>query len=181
MTILKSILLKGPSMSFDQLMRDEITVIKPDGSRNGPHKASVQGTKIFTHSKTIDVTEGDTVERPIGPDRVETYAVLEAEFHRGLHAIPNSWCLIVRKDGSRRPTHRGITIGTAGNVQIGDHNVQHISTVLQSLVNEIESSAASHEQKQQAKSAMASFLSHPAVTAVLGGATQAIVKTLMGQ
>jgi len=176
-------LLKETKLPFDQLMNDSVVIRKQDGSTNGPHKCSVQGTDIYIMDATVDVDDGDNVERELPNGKIETYAVLEAEFTKGLHSIPDSWHLHVRKDGSLRPKGgrtTNIHIGNAQAIQIGDHNLQQVSSVLQSLVAAIDDSDAGPEEKKEAKSRLAEFLKHPAVTATLGATAGALVKSLTG-
>lgn len=97
--------------------------------------------------------------------------------------IPDSWRLHVRKDSSLKPMGgrtTNIHIANATAVQIGDYNVQHVSTVLQSLVNSIDQSPVSDEEKKEAKSRLIAFLKHPAVTATLGASAGALVKSILG-
>lgn len=132
---------------------------------------------------TVDVDDGDTVERELPKGKIETYAVLEAEFTKGLHSIPDSWHLHVRKDGSLRPKGgrtTNIHIENVQAIQIGDHNLQQVTSVLQSLVAAIDNSDAVPEEKKEAKSRLAEFLKHPAVTAALGATAGALVKSLTG-
>jgi hypothetical protein len=170
-------------MPFSQLMRDSVIVRKKDGATSGPHKCSVQGNKIYIMDASVDVEEGDSVERELPNGKIESYTVLEAEFTKGLHAIPDSWQLHVRKIGSLKPSGgrtTNIHIANANAIQIGDHNIQQISSVLQSLVHSIDASQTSPEQKQEAKSRLREFLEHPAVTATLGATAGAMTKSILG-
>ena len=131
----------------------------------------------------VDADEGDIVERELPNNKVETYSILEANFTKGLHSIPDSWILQVRKDASLRPSGgrtTNIHIANANAIQIGDYNVQQVSSVLQSLVTSIDDSEAPEEQKAEAKSKLIDFLKHPAVTATLGASAASLVKTILG-
>lgn len=170
-------------MPFHQLMNDTVMIRKQDGSSNGPYKCSVQGTDIYIMDASVDGDDGDSVERELPNGKTETFAVLEAEFTKGLHSIPDSWHLHVRKDGSLRPKGdrtTNIHIENAQAIQIGDYNLQQVSSVLQSLVTAIDDSDATTEQKQEAKSRLAEFLRHPAVTATIGASVGALIKSLTG-
>jgi len=171
-------------MSFSQLCNDSVMICKKDGSSNGPHKCSVQGTDIYIMHADVDVDDGDAVERELPNSKVETYLVLEAEFVKGLHSIPDSWHLHVRKEGSLRSKGgrtTNINIGSAHAIQIGDHNVQHLASALQSLVSAVEESDFEPAEKKEAKSRLSAFLKHPAVTAALGAGAGALIKSLTGQ
>ncbi len=168
---------------FDELLRDSVSIRKKDGTLSGPYQCKVQPDKIDIMEAVLDVEEGDSVERKLPNGKTETYAVLEAQFSKGLHMIPDSWILHVRKDTSLKALgvrHTTINIANANAIQIGDHNVQQISSVLQSLVMAIDQSDASHEAKKEAKSKLADFLRHPAVTSTLGAAAASVIRTVMG-
>lgn len=170
-------------MPFSELMRDVIKVRKKDGSAKGPYRCSVQANKIHVMGGDTDVEVGDCIERELPNRKVETYAVLEVEFHKGLHMIPDSWMLHVQKDASLRPMGgqtTNIHIANAQAVQIGNHNVQQLSSVLHSLVQAIDHSDANAQQKSEAKSKLAEFLTHPAVTATLGASAGAIIRSILG-
>ena len=170
-------------MSLSQLLNDEIIIRKRDGSTTGPYKCSVQGDEIFIMQADVDVADGDSAERTLPNGKVESFAVLEAAFIRGLNSIPDSWTLHVRKDGSTRPDgHKttNIHIANANAIQIGDHNRQQVSAVIQSLIHEIDRSDANLEQKKEAKSKLLEYLQHPAVTATLGATASALVKSILG-
>ena len=170
-------------MPFSSLMRDEVSIHKQDGSTNGPYRCSVQTDSITIMDNAVDVEEGDSVERQIPNGKVETYTVLDAEFVKGLETIPDSWQLHVRKNSSLKPTGgrtTNIHIENATSIQIGDYNVQHVSSVLQSLMHTIDSSNVPTEQKKEAKSRLVEFLKHPAVSAALGSGVSALIKSILG-
>ena len=170
-------------MVFDDFLNDEVMIRKADGTSSGPHACAVTGDEISIMDSSVDVDDGDIAERTLPNSKIETYDILEAQFVTGLHSIPDSWILHVRKSGSRRQPERGTTnihIENANAIQIGDHNLQQISSVLQSLVNAIDDSSANEQDKDEAKSRLAEFLKHPAVTATLGASAAALIKSLTG-
>ena len=170
-------------MSLQDLCDDLIIIRKTNGSSSGPHKCSVQGENIYILDGTVDVDDGDSVERELPNGKVETYTVLEAQFQSGLHSIPDSWDLHVRKVTSLKPKGgrtTNIHIESANAIQIGDHNVQHVTSILQSLIAAIEQSGGSAADKTEAKSRLAEFLKHPAVAATLGAAASTVVKSMLG-
>jgi hypothetical protein len=69
-----------------------------------------------------------------------------------------------------------ITIQNAQSIQIGDNNTQNIINSIQVLKNHIESSTVSAEEKEEAKSLLSKFLSHPLVTSILGAAAGTIMR-----
>jgi len=171
-------------LPFSSLLNDTITIRKVSGAVIGPYKCSVQGgNSVHIMQGDVDVEEGDTVERQLPMGRIEEFEVLEAQYSSGLHMIPPSWRLHVRKVGSRKPDgHKttNIHIANANAIQIGDHNYQQISSAFQLLLQAIDESNATPEQKKEAKSKLAELLRHPAITASFGAAAGALVKSVLG-
>lgn len=61
------------------------------------------------------------------------------------------------------------TLNVHGSAQVGNGNTQNIHNVFNQLLQQIETSSASDEEKQEAKSRLAKFLEHPLVGAIVGG------------
>lgn len=66
--------------------------------------------------------------------------------------------------------NKTINISGSNNVVVGDNNNQAVTQTVRDLVSIIDSSAASPEQKAQAKTLLRQFLEHPLLAAVAGGA-----------
>ena len=75
---------------FDKLLGDAVRIRKKDGTLSRPYKCNVQPNQIRIMESVIDVEEGDSVERELPNGKIETYAVLEAQFSKGQHSIPDS-------------------------------------------------------------------------------------------
>ena len=63
-----------------------------------------------------------------------------------------------------------INISGSSGFQVGDHNSQSIKIGIEALVQEIDSSSASADDKAEAKSLVRKVLEHPLVSAIVGGA-----------
>ncbi|WP_454889073.1 hypothetical protein [Serratia quinivorans] len=61
------------------------------------------------------------------------------------------------------------TLNVHGPAQVGNGNTQNIHNVFNQLLQQIEESSASAEEKQEAKSRLAKFLEHPLVGSIVGG------------
>ncbi|MBX3417638.1 MAG: hypothetical protein KF851_08555 [Pirellulaceae bacterium] len=159
---------------------ESITVVKADGTSNGPYKATFSKNIMRVFGENVNVDDGDSIERPLPNGKIEMYTVEEATFVRGMSDAADNWKMIVRKDTSLRPKGGGkttnINIHNSQGIQIGDYNVQHVQSVIESMISAIEDSDASDEEKTEAKSRLQAFLSHPLVTATLGAAAGALIK-----
>jgi len=60
-------------MSFDSLMRDNVTLIKKDGNRFENIRACVQSDKILTNDPAIQIEDGDVFEHTLPNGIVERY------------------------------------------------------------------------------------------------------------
>lgn len=61
------------------------------------------------------------------------------------------------------------TLNVHGPAQVGNGNTQNIHHVFNQLLQQIDESTASDEEKQEAKSRLSKFLAHPLVGSIVGG------------
>jgi hypothetical protein len=171
---------------FASLQNDTVYIEKSTGERGGPYKTSI-GSKGGSSSASIfqthlDVEEGWKLIRSLPTGKEELFTIIEANYRAGLSgAIPPHWVLKLRKESSlaNRP-HASTTINIAhsSGIQIGDHNVQHITNSIVGLIEKIETSNAPEHEKVEAKSRVRSLLQNPTVAAILGSATEAVLSLL---
>lgn len=62
-----------------------------------------------------------------------------------------------------------ITVTQSSEIQIGNSNIQRVSIDVGKLLTAIDNSSAKEAEKEEAKSLLRSFLSHPLVSAIVGG------------
>ncbi len=74
-----------------------------------------------------------------------------------------------------QPKQTTINISTSSDIQVGDHSVININNAINELIQRIEGSSATQQEKAEAKNKLAAFLAHPLVTSVLGGVAGALV------
>ncbi len=78
-----------------------------------------------------------------------------------------------------KPQQQSVSIGTIhGPTQIGNNNTQNIEGVFEYLINEIDGSNASKEQKKEAKSLLQKALVHPVTSAIIGSGVGTIISML---
>lgn len=168
---------------FKELLNDTVFVQKKSGEKLGPFDTAVTTEKgrlqapIFDES--LDVEVGDTLLRPLPNGREETFEIVDVQFVRGLDSIPSSWDLTLSKGSLRaKPSTTTINISNSQGIQIGDHNIQHIVSSIQGLIEKIDSSPASEPEKKVAKGLLRQTLENPTVAAVLGAAAGALIPLL---
>lgn len=170
---------------LQRLLKDAVFIVKPTGQKLGPYKAAVSPASITIMERSIDVDEGDHVSREIPSGKEELYLILSVDYSHGLHSIPPSYTLRVRKTttlSAPPPNVKSTTINihNSTGVQVGDYNTQQIQATFNELVERIEQSSGSAAEKEEAKSRLAAFLQHPLVVSVLGGAAGAVFRALGG-
>lgn len=158
---------------------ERVTVEKKDGDTLGPFKAVVSRRKITMFSNgSADVIEGDVVVRPLPAGREERFEITESSFFPA--GSRSHYSFKVRKETDPPPAGQGpaINIGTATGVQIGDYNTQTVVGAIQALVQQIEDSDATQDEKDEAKSRLRAFLEDPLVRTVLGAAISGVIASL---
>ena len=158
--------------------KEEARVEKRDGQVVGPYKAIFAGGTIILADQMADVESGDTILRRLPNGKDERSVVTEATFfNQGVGSIGAHYQVKFKKGGespAQRPTHN-ISISGAQSVQIGDYNTQNIVNHFEALVKMIDSSNASPDEKEQAKSLLSQFLQHPLVVSIVGAVAGAVV------
>jgi hypothetical protein len=169
------------SNPFQGMLTDIVSILKADGTENGPHECAITASSCTIMDDSIDVDEGDSALRTLPNGKVETYKVLHVEYSARFHGIPAACKLTIEKSSSLLPNRASgttINIRQSHGIQVGDHNSLAISSGLESLVAEIERSAADMQSKQSAKNALANLLRHPIVVAVVGKGVDVLLKRL---
>lgn len=77
-------------------------------------------------------------------------------------------CMLQENDG--KTGHSVIINGDNASIQVGNNNVQNISNVFKFLVEQIDKSNATSEEKLSAKENLKKFIEHPLVNTILGSA-----------
>lgn len=165
-------------MDLRSLQKDQVFVVKADGTRMGPYRTAVtQGSAIVFDDK-FDADDGDKLIRPLPSGKEEVYTILSCEYSPGLHSIPPHYNLKLQKSTAIPPAvakSTTINIHNSSGIQVGNHNVLNIQNALNELVQRIEGAAATPEEKAEAKGKLAAFLAHPLVGSVLGGVAGGLV------
>lgn len=159
--------------------KEDAFILKPDGRRLGPYKATFAGGTVIVDDKMADIDDGDQVMRLLPSGKEEIKHINQCTFYdtsiagHGPHyqlkvkPVPNTESYTVK--------HQTINVGNNSNVQIGDHNRMEFRENIQNLINTIERSSASEPEKEEAKGLLKKFLEHPLVTTIAGAAAGAFL------
>lgn len=172
------------------MQKDQVTVKSTDGSQSATymtHIGSNDGHHVATiFDENFIGQEGWILSRVLPGGREEAYLIMEANYSPRLNSIPPRWSLKLRKGVSLSQMQQElqmkqapvININNSQGIQIGDHNVQHIASSLQGLIEKIDQSSASQQEKHEAKGLVARLLENPTVASLLGGAISGAIGLL---
>lgn len=155
-----------------RLPEEDAIILKPDGSRKGPYKATFAGGTVFINDAKADVSDDDIVIRVLPNGNEEQKSISQATFYstgiggRGPH--------FQLKVGSARkiapPQPSQLYNIHSSNVQIGNNNRQEIQSNISALIDLIDNAQTSQHEKDTAKSLLKKFIEHPLVVSLAGGA-----------
>lgn len=107
---------------------DAVTLVKQDGTRTEGVKAVVQPSEITTFDTSLNVEEGDRIERRLPSGRVESYLILDTGFNPGHSSIPAFYHMRVRKESAIREESSSVVYNLAGpNARVNVNSI-HSST-----------------------------------------------------
>ncbi|RDE90066.1 hypothetical protein DPW01_09215 [Aggregatibacter aphrophilus] len=160
-------------------IKESFNVQKKDGSLKGPYEASFTRDAIIVTDLQANIAEGDIIIRKLPNENDEYYYVTKVDcYSKSLGCIPPHYHIKFTQTPPSRPMEKNIqniNIHGSQNVQIGDYNAQNITNTFNELIQKIENSTASEAEKQNVKSLLKQFLSHPLVVSILGSATGALL------
>jgi hypothetical protein len=108
-------------MFEERFMKDTIVLIKPDGTRTEDIKAKVSEERIKTYNVTLQIEQGDIVERKLPNGLTEIYEVLDVTQAHGIPQSGPSQEMKVRKLNAFQDKPQPVTVHNYHGVQ----SVQH--------------------------------------------------------
>jgi len=84
-------------MVFKNMMKDNIQLLKADGTESNEMKASVQDGKIYLMKSDILIESGDFIKRKMSNGGIETFEVITPGFYEGIQSIPAHYQMKVKK------------------------------------------------------------------------------------
>ncbi|MCM3173245.1 hypothetical protein [Paenibacillus sp. MER 99-2] len=117
---------------FEDLLTDNVSLIKRDGRIFNDIPASVQTKKIFIEASKIPAEEGDTVSRELPNGLIERYIILNTGYFGGHSDIPAHYQMEVKKETAIDPERQSsmqFNIGTVYGSTIGTQGDAHVENV----------------------------------------------------
>lgn len=152
---------------------EEARVEKKNGQILGPYKAKFAGDTIIINDPLADIDDGDIILRRLPNGKDQRSYVTKATFY-DTHIGGFGPHFQVKFKSASAVEHpkpvQNIHINNAQSIQIGDNNTQNIVNSIEALIQKIDSIQVDQKEKDEAKSLLSKFLSHPLVVSVLGTA-----------
>lgn len=89
---------------------DTVTLVKQAGARTEGVRAVVESDQITTYDTSLDVEEGDKIERLLPTGRAESYLVLDTGYQPGYGPVPPFYQMKVRKVSAISESQRGASV-----------------------------------------------------------------------
>jgi hypothetical protein len=130
-------------MPYKEMMKDKITLLKPDGRRFENITAQVDPEMIVIDDAKLPLEEGDRIHRHLPNGLTEVYMVLDRGFYSGLGPIPDHYQAKVRKETSlpTRQTMQVIYNLTGPNARINinseDRSLNVVDITPENLFSEL--------------------------------------------
>ena len=118
---------------FSGFPAENVRIIKQDNSVIENVKALVQREKIFIDDGSLNIEEGDVIERTLPSGNQEEYLVVDRGFYRGAHGIPDHYQIKVKKQTPYSKANSNHIVNNYNIANAGKVNIQ--STDNSSTVN----------------------------------------------
>jgi len=181
-------------MSFSDLMRDTVSLLKYDGQRIDDIKASVQKNKIFIHRSDILIEPSDLIIRKMSNGGEETFKVIDPGFHEGLggsgkhSGIPAGYQMDVKKlgipeaksavqtinynfTGHNNRVNQNSIDNSTNTVNINENVLEHLNAIRTEIINLGLTEQKKKESREIVDAVESQFIS--------GKASKTVVKTLL--
>lgn len=156
------------SRLFSGFPTEKVRIIKQDSSVIDDVKALVQSKMVFVDDGTIDIEEGDIIERTLPSGSKEQYLVTDRGFHKGMHGIPDHYQIAVEKQSNLKKIAReqvinqyNITNADKVNIHSTDNSVTYQLTANdRSIMDTIRTLARGLENEEEIISATDQMQDH---------------------
>ena len=89
---------------------EKVKIIKQDLSIIDGVDALVESTKIFIDDGSVNIEEGDIIERTLPSGAKEQFLVTDRGFYKGMHGIPDHYQVTVERQSTYKKVSRGQVI-----------------------------------------------------------------------
>ncbi|MDO5531976.1 hypothetical protein [Sutterella sp.] len=160
---------------------EEFTIINTDGEIFQAI-GRFTGDLLIVEKPNFDIEVDDTILKKSHTGKQIRYTVTEVNyFERGITHIRHPHYqikFIPEKQIKENSASTNVSIKNSSNIIIGDNNTQVFEQHLLHLIDEINKSNFSEDEKANAKNLLKKLLTNPVVASVVGGLTSAVLSNL---
>ena len=142
-------------MSIQRLMTDNAFFEDETGQRFGPYKTKFGESKMIFFDEKLSTKKGDIMIQPLPNGTEERFIITDVQFNSGIRGKHSHYSVSTIKESKQKKEEKMATNTTFhinnSNVQVGDGNIQNIVNSFEQLVNEIDNSESTLEEKKRQK------------------------------
>ena len=170
---------------LEKLYTDDAYIVDEDGNKRGPYKTRFgSGNTLTFLDETLEiiVDTGYQIIRPLENGEEMVFNVIEYDFQERINRIPPQHLLKIENTdedivGSEAAQENIDNSNSHSHESLSKH-VVNIPDSLIELIEKINASDSTLEEKEEAKSVMKKFLGNPAVSGILGEAASGLLLLL---
>lgn len=163
-------------MMLEKLYTDDAYIVDEYGTKRGPYKTRFGRGNTLTfldETLAIVVDAGYKILRPLEDGEVMVFDVIAYEFQEKINRIPPQHVLKIENTAKPRVETETVqtNIENSKAFQVEENHVINIPESLIELVEKINVSDSTLEEKEEAKIVIKKLLENPTVSGILGEAT----------
>lgn len=171
-------------MSFKDMCTETVDIENRWGEKVGTFKCTLSQNKVCIFEEYIEVEEGYVVSQHLPGGKRARYLVQQTHFQNEIEGMESHWTIDIVKENSLHKKEQAAfsqvnNFHGSSNIQIGNENVMQITDAFKTLIDQIDNSTFTVEEKRQARGAIRDLISNPVVAAVAGSAVSAIAEILV--
>ncbi len=126
---------------LERMMKDSITFMHTDGSKNENVPATVQKEMVLTFNVSIPLSVGDRMVRTLPNGQTEEYIVTNFHLATGLRNIPDSYQIEYErqdvKQAPEQPTNFTVNVTDSPQARVNLGSADHSTNIINSQANDV--------------------------------------------
>lgn len=166
-------------MMLEKLYMDDAYIVDEEGNKRGPYKTRFGSGNTLTfldNRLEIVVDTGYRIIRPLDNGEETVFTVTAYEFQERINRIPHQHLLKIENRDHAKAEREALqkSVEKRQAAQIEEMDVINIPVALVELIERIEASDATPEEKAEVRSVMKKLLENRTVSAILGEASSGL-------
>jgi hypothetical protein len=168
---------------LEKLYTDDAYIVDGKGNRRGPYKTRFGSGNTLTfldEALEIVVDTGYRVVRPLEDGGEIVFSVTAYAFQERINRIPPQHLLTIEKRDQPKAEREAVqkSLENPNRLAIGDDHVVNIPDAFIELIERIDASSMTTEEKEEAKNGIKKLLENRGVSAILGEASSGLLLLL---